>query len=151
MSVTTCLYRCLHTNYFAERSYCCHIPPLGILILGLSSVVSMTPSMATDLIAVNGNRSYSSTAPLSPLLASGGPPVKNWPGSIIRRCRVDSSRRKEHLRYLASTSLWPSAVRFSSTLQPLGNRGISLINSSIWTQIFLVEGNYESAAVFIGQ
>ena len=51
MSVTTCLYRCLHTNYFAERSYCCHIPPLGILILGLSSVVSMTPSMATDLIA----------------------------------------------------------------------------------------------------
>ena len=35
--------------------------------------------------------------------------------------------------------------------QPLGNRGISQIDSSIQTQVPGVEGNYESAAVFTGR
>ena len=49
MSVTTHSNCCLHTNYFAERSYCFHIPPLGSLLLDFSSAVAMTPLMATDL------------------------------------------------------------------------------------------------------
>ena len=49
MRVTTHSNCCLHTNYFAERSYCCHIPPLGSLLLDSSSAVAMTPSMATDI------------------------------------------------------------------------------------------------------
>ena len=49
MSVTTHSNCCLQTNYFAERSYCLHIPPLGSLLLESSSAVAMTPSMATDL------------------------------------------------------------------------------------------------------
>ena len=49
MSVTTHSSCCLHRNYFAEQSYCCHIPPLGSLLLDSSSAVAMTPSMTTDL------------------------------------------------------------------------------------------------------
>ena len=49
MSVTIHLNCFLHTNYFAERSYCRHIPPLGSLLLNSSSAVAMTPSMANDL------------------------------------------------------------------------------------------------------
>ena len=47
--VTTHSNFCLHTNYFAERSYCRHIPPLGSLLMDSSSAVAMTPLMATDL------------------------------------------------------------------------------------------------------
>ena len=49
MSVTTHSNCCLHTNYFSERSYCRHVPPLGSLLVDLSSAVAMTPLMATDL------------------------------------------------------------------------------------------------------
>ena len=49
MSVTTHSNCCLHTNYFSERSYCRHIPPLGSLLLDLSSAVTMPPSTATDI------------------------------------------------------------------------------------------------------
>ena len=49
MSVTTHSDCCLHTNYFAEGSYFCHIPPLGSLLLYLSYPVVVTPLMATDL------------------------------------------------------------------------------------------------------
>ena len=49
MSVTIHLNCCLHTNYFAEQSYCRHIYPLGSLLLDSSSAVAMTPYMATDI------------------------------------------------------------------------------------------------------
>ena len=49
MSVTTHSNCCLHTNYFAERSHFCHIPPLGSLLLELSFAVAMTLSMVNDL------------------------------------------------------------------------------------------------------
>ena len=49
---------------------------------------------------------------------------------IIWQDRADSARRWEHLRDLTCTSLWPSTVGLSSTLQPLGERGISPINYS---------------------
>ena len=103
MSVTTHSNCCLHTNYFAERSYCRHIPPLGSLIMDLSSAMAMTPSMATDL-AVTPH-----LYPLFLLLAAY--PSKfvldhytmltrwlrhsSW--IIIRRCRADSARIWEHL------------------------------------------------------
>ena len=67
MSVTTHSNCCLHKNYFDERSYFCHIPPLGSLLMESSSAVAMTPLMATDL---------------APLLAAGIPPVKIRPGSL---------------------------------------------------------------------
>ena len=51
MSGTTHSDRCLHTNYFAERSCCRHIPPLRSLLLDSSSAVATTLSMATDLAA----------------------------------------------------------------------------------------------------
>ena len=51
MSVTTYSNYCLHMNYFSERSYCCHIPPLVSLLLDSSSALVMTPSMTTDLAA----------------------------------------------------------------------------------------------------
>ena len=101
--------------------------------------------------AVDGDRSCRNTAPLSPLLAVGGPPVKNRPGSIIWEHRADIPRRWEHPRDLVSTLLWPSAVSLLSTPQLLGNRGISPIDSSGRTQLLGVEGNYESAAVFTGR
>ena len=51
MSVTTRSDRCLHPNYFAERSYCRHIPPLGSLLLdSYSAVVTMSP-MLKDIAA----------------------------------------------------------------------------------------------------
>ena len=88
---------------------------------------------------------------LSPLLAASGPPFKNWPGLIIRWCCTDSARRQEHLQDLASTSWWPTGVRLSSTPQPLGNRGISLIKYSVQMQLLGVEGNSESASIFTGR
>ena len=51
MSVTTHSDRCLHPNYFSEPSYCCHIPPLGSLIMDSFSEVETTSSMANDLAA----------------------------------------------------------------------------------------------------
>ena len=74
MSVTTHSDRCLHPNYFAERSYCFHIPPpqnpaSGLVLCGGYDVV-------------DGNRSCSNTASIYPLLAAGGPPVKINPGSL---------------------------------------------------------------------
>ena len=50
MSVTTHSDRCLHPNYFAERLYCRHIPPLGSLLLDLFSAAATTPSMVNDLV-----------------------------------------------------------------------------------------------------
>ena len=49
MIMTTHSNFCLHTNYFAERSYCRRIPPLRSLLLKSSSTAAMTPSMETDL------------------------------------------------------------------------------------------------------
>ena len=49
MSVTTHSNCCLHTNYFAERSYCRQIPPLRSLLMYSSSAVAMIPSMSTDI------------------------------------------------------------------------------------------------------
>ena len=51
MSVTTHLDCCSHQNYFAERSYCRHIPPLVSLLLDSSYAVATMPSMATNLAA----------------------------------------------------------------------------------------------------
>ena len=48
MSVTTHSNCCLHMNYFAGQSYCCHISQLRSLLLGSFSAVAMTLSMATD-------------------------------------------------------------------------------------------------------
>ena len=101
--------------------------------------------------AVNVDRCCSDITPLSPLLAAGGPPVKNWPGLIIRRRRADSTRRRERPQDLASTSLWPSVVRSTYTPKPIGDIGISLIASSSWTQVSVVEGDSKSAAVFKGR
>ena len=101
--------------------------------------------------AVDGDQSCSYIAPLSPLISVGGPPVKNWPGSIIWQCRVDSARSWEHPRDMASTSLWPSTASLLSTPQLLGDRGISPINSSGQTRVSGMEGNYESAAVSTGR
>ena len=65
----------LHLNYFHERSYFRHIPP-----------PSWKPASVLVLYSgnntVDGDWSCSNTAPLSPLLATGGPPVKNRPGSL---------------------------------------------------------------------
>ena len=113
------------------------------------------PAYGLDLCsgddAVDGGRSCSDTAPLSPLLALGIPPVKNWPGLIIRQLCADSVIRWEHPQDMASTSLWQSTARLFSMPQPLGNRGMSLINSSGRMQVLGVEGKYESAAVFTGR
>ena len=104
-----------------------------------------------DNDAVDGNQSCSDTIPLSSLIAVDGPPFKNRPGSIMRQRRADSVRRWEHPQDLASTILWPSTSRLLSMPQPLGDRGISPIQTSGRTQVLGVEGNYKSAAVFTGQ
>ena len=101
--------------------------------------------------AAGGDWSFSCTACLSHLLANGGPPVKNRPGSIIQWRRAYSARRRERPQDLESTSLWPSAVSFPHMPQPLVNIGISLITSSAWTQGSVVEGDSKSAAVFMGR
>ena len=133
MSVTTCLDRFLNPNYFFEQQYCHHIPPWksasGIVLCSGNKVI-------------NCDLSCSGTAPLYSLLAAGVPTVKNLTGSIIRHHHHEgSARRREHPRNIEYTLLWPSAVRFSSMPQRLGNRGISLINSSALTQVLGVEGN----------
>ena len=70
---------------------------------------------------------------------------------IIWRRRDDSTRRWEHPRDLASTSLWPSMVRLSSMPQQICDRGISPIHSSGRTKVSAVEGNSESAAILTGR
>ena len=74
ISVTTNSDRCLHPNYFAERSYCRHIPPPRKPSSGLV--------LCSDDDAVDVDRYCSHTASLSPILAAGGPPVKIRPGSL---------------------------------------------------------------------
>ena len=101
-------------------------------------------------VAIDDDRSCSDTAPLSLLLADGSPAVEKSSRIIIRRRRADSASKWEHLRDLASTSLWPSMVRLLSMLQPLAEIGIFLIYSSRLTKVSGVEGNSESAAVFTG-
>ena len=130
-------------NYFSEQSYFFSYnppqEPASVLVL------------CSGNNAVYGDRYFSNTAPISHLLAVGGPPVNNWSGLIIRQRRADSAKRWEHPRDLASTSLWPSTVRLLSTLQPIGNRGRSPINSSGRTQVSGVGGNYKSASIFTGR
>ena len=48
MSVTTRSDYCLHPSCFDGRSYCRHIPPLGILLLDLLFAVLTTPPVAID-------------------------------------------------------------------------------------------------------
>ena len=79
------------------------------------------------------------------------PTRQNLSRIIIWRRRADSARRWEQPRDLASTSLWPSTARLSSTPQPLCDRGISPIDSSGRNKVLVVEGNSLSAAVFVGQ
>ena len=50
--------------------------------------------------AVDGKQSWFGTAPLPPLLSAGVPPVKKWPGWIIRRRHADRSRKRECPWYL---------------------------------------------------
>ena len=103
----------------------------------------MTPLMATNLVV---------TSHLYPLfLPLAAHPLKISGIIIWRHRHADSARRREHPQDLVSTSLWPSIDRLSSTPQPLGNRDISLIDSSGRTQVSGVEGNYEGAAVFTGR
>ena len=131
-----------HPNYFDEWSYCCHISPPWNPASGL---VIYSGDDAVDV-----NRYCSDTAPLYPLLAAGGPLVKNWLGSIIRRRRANIARGWEHPWDLASTLLWPSTFRLLSMPQPLGDRVISPIDYSGPTQVSGMEGNSESSSVFMG-
>ena len=122
MSVTTHSDRCLHPNYFVEPSYCRHLPPSKVCFW--TRYLQWRRRRQWQPILQRQRNSIPSSCRWRPTR-------QNWPGLIIRQRHADSARRWEHLRDLASTSLWPSTARLSSTLQPLGNIGISLIDSSV--------------------
>ena len=133
---------CLHPDHFAEQSYCCHIPPSQSCFwtrpLQWQRRRQWRPVLQQHRTSIPSSCCWRTTRQKSSRI-------------IIRRHHADIARRWEHPWDLASTSLWPSEVRLSSTSQPLGNRGISPIDYSGQKKVSGVEGNSKSASVFTGR
>ena len=102
MSVTTQSDRCLHMNYFGE----------AIILL------PYTPPWkpASVLVLCSGDNaayvdwSCSDTAPLSPLLAAGVPPVKIRPGSLHDGAALIAPEDGNTLRALVRSRRWCPVV-----------------------------------------